>query len=82
MIPLVAAALLSVAHPRPGADSLRNASDGSLARFDVAVLRLHEPALVFLGYGREMRDREAFRFEGLAPRNDGFFPKTSYPFRS
>jgi hypothetical protein len=36
----------------------------------------------FLGYGREVTDDEAFRFDGLAPRTDGLFLKLSYLFRS
>ncbi|HEV2150380.1 MAG TPA: DUF5916 domain-containing protein, partial [Longimicrobiaceae bacterium] len=37
--------------------------------------------VVFLGYGREMDDREAFRFGGMEPRTDGLFLKVSYLFR-
>lgn len=36
----------------------------------------------FLGYGREVTDDEAFRFDGLAPRADGLFLKLSYLFRN
>jgi hypothetical protein len=36
----------------------------------------------FLGYGREVTDDEAFRFDGLAPRTDGLFLKLSYLFRN
>lgn len=36
----------------------------------------------FLGYGREVSDDEAFRFDGLAPRTDGLFLKLSYLFRN
>jgi hypothetical protein len=36
----------------------------------------------FLGYGREVTDDEAFRFDGLAPRSDGLFLKLSYLFRN
>jgi hypothetical protein len=36
----------------------------------------------FLGYGREVSDDEAFRFDGLAPRADGLFLKLSYLFRN
>jgi hypothetical protein len=35
-----------------------------------------------LGYGREVTDDEAFRFDGLAPRTDGLFLKLSYLFRN
>lgn len=37
--------------------------------------------LVFLGYGRESSDDEAFRFGGIEPRSDGVFFKVSYLFR-
>jgi Domain of unknown function (DUF5916) len=37
--------------------------------------------MAFLGYGREVSDREAFRFDTLAPRSDGLFFKVSYLFR-
>lgn len=37
--------------------------------------------LVFLGYGRESADDEAFRFRTLDPRSDGVFFKVSYLFR-
>jgi hypothetical protein len=37
--------------------------------------------LVFLGYGREASDAEAFRFRSLEPRSDGVFFKVSYLFR-
>lgn len=36
----------------------------------------------FLGYGREVTDDEAFRFDGLGPRTDGLFLKLSYLFRN
>jgi hypothetical protein len=36
----------------------------------------------FLGYGREVTDDEAFRFDGFAPRTDGLFLKLSYLFRN
>ncbi|HEX9936853.1 MAG TPA: DUF5916 domain-containing protein [Longimicrobium sp.] len=38
--------------------------------------------VAFLGYGREVVDDEAFRFDGLAPRTDGLFLKLSYLFRN
>lgn len=38
--------------------------------------------VVFLGYGREVLDDEAFRFGDLAPRSDGVFFKVSYLFRN
>jgi hypothetical protein len=38
--------------------------------------------VAFLGYGREVTDDEAFRFDGLAPRTDGLFLKLSYLFRN
>ncbi|CAN5858513.1 hypothetical protein BH23GEM3_BH23GEM3_10160 [soil metagenome] len=38
--------------------------------------------VVFVGYGREMEDREAFRFSPLEPLADGLFVKLSYLFRN
>ncbi len=37
--------------------------------------------VIFLGYGREVYDRESFRFSGLELRSDAFFLKFSYLFR-
>jgi hypothetical protein len=51
-------------------------------RLDVLLSYRPTPGTVaFLGYGREVTDREAFRFGGLDPRVDGLFFKVSYLFR-
>ncbi len=53
------------------------------ARLDLLFSYRPSPGtLVFLGYGREAVDDEAFRFRTLAPRSDGVFFKVSYLFRS
>jgi hypothetical protein len=52
-------------------------------RLDVLLSYRPSPGTVaFLGYGREVTDDEAFRFDGFAPRSDGIFFKVSYLFRS
>ena len=52
-------------------------------RLDVLLSWRPSPGTVaFLGYGREVMDGEAFRFDGLAPRTTGLFLKLSYLFRS
>ena len=38
--------------------------------------------VVFAGYGSTLEDRAAFRFDGLARRQDAFFLKLSYLFRA
>jgi hypothetical protein len=51
-------------------------------RLDVLLSYRPSPGTVaFLGYGREVTDDEAFRFDGFAPRADGLFFKVSYLFR-
>ena len=51
-------------------------------RLDVLLSYRPSPGTVaFLGYGREVTDDEAFRFDGFAPRVDGLFFKVSYLFR-
>jgi hypothetical protein len=51
-------------------------------RLDLLLSWRPSPGTVaFLGYGREVSDDEAFRFDGLAPRTDGLFLKLSYLFR-
>jgi hypothetical protein len=52
-------------------------------RLDLLLSWRPSPGTVaFLGYGREVTDDEAFRFDGLAPRTDGLFLKLSYLFRN
>ncbi|MBW3571776.1 MAG: carbohydrate binding family 9 domain-containing protein [Gemmatimonadetes bacterium] len=52
-------------------------------RMDVLLSWRPSPGtMAFLGYGREVVDDEAFRFNGLAPRTDGLFFKVSYLFRN
>lgn len=52
-------------------------------RLDLLLSWRPSPGTVaFLGYGREVTDDEAFRFDGLAPRADGLFLKLSYLFRN
>lgn len=52
-------------------------------RLDLLLSWRPSPGTVaFLGYGREVTDDEAFRFDGLAPRTDGVFLKLSYLFRN
>jgi len=52
-------------------------------RLDLLLSWRPSPGTVaFLGYGREVMDDEAFRFDGLAPRTDGLFLKLSYLFRN
>jgi len=52
-------------------------------RLDLLLSWRPSPGTVaFLGYGREVTDDEAFRFDGLAPRSDGLFLKLSYLFRN
>lgn len=52
-------------------------------RFDLLLSWRPTPGTAaFLGYGREVTDDEAFRFDGLAPRTDGLFLKLSYLFRN
>ena len=52
-------------------------------RLDLLLSWQPSPGTVaFLGYGREVTDDEAFRFDGLAPRTDGLFLKLSYLFRN
>lgn len=51
-------------------------------RMDLLFSYQPSPGTVFfLGYGREVSDDGAFRFDGLAPRNDGLFLKVSYLFQ-
>ncbi len=51
-------------------------------RLDLLLSYRPSPGTVaFLGYGREVTDDEAFRFDGFAPRVDGLFFKVSYLFR-
>lgn len=51
-------------------------------RMDLLLSYRPSPGTVaFLGYGREVSDDEAFRFNGLDPRADGLFFKVSYLFR-
>jgi hypothetical protein len=51
-------------------------------RLDLLLSYRPSPGTVaFLGYGREVTDDEAFRFDGLQPRADGLFFKISYLFR-
>jgi hypothetical protein len=51
-------------------------------RLDILLSYRPSPGTVaFLGYGREVTDDEAFRFDGLQPRADGLFFKISYLFR-
>ncbi len=38
--------------------------------------------VVFLGYGSTLEETAAFRFNGLTRRDDGFFAKVSYLFRT
>jgi hypothetical protein len=52
-------------------------------RLDLLLSWRPSPGTVaFLGYGREVTDDQAFRFDGLAPRSDGLFLKLSYLFRN
>ncbi|HEU0298101.1 MAG TPA: DUF5916 domain-containing protein [Longimicrobium sp.] len=52
-------------------------------RLDLLLSWSPSPGTVaFLGYGREVTDDEAFRFDNLAPRTDGLFLKLSYLFRN
>jgi hypothetical protein len=44
----------------------------------------YEPSpgtVLYVGYSRQLRDTEAFRFRDFTPRNDGLFVKVSYRFR-
>lgn len=64
---------------RPGSDEPQL----NPARLDLLFSYRPSPGtLVFLGYGREVSDDEAFRFRSLEPRSDGVFFKVSYLFRS
>jgi hypothetical protein len=52
-------------------------------RLDVLMSWRPSPGtMAFLGYGREVTDDEAFRFDGLTPRSDGLFFKLSYLLRN
>jgi hypothetical protein len=64
---------------------LRAAEDLQTNPLRLDLLFSYQPSpgtVVFLGYGREMTDNEAFRFSPLEPRADGLFAKVSYLFRS
>jgi hypothetical protein len=68
---------------RRGRISAADAPQTNPLRLDLLFSYQPSPGtVVFLGYGSEMTDREAFRFAPLARRADGFFLKLSYLFRS
>ncbi|MBI4540790.1 MAG: carbohydrate binding family 9 domain-containing protein [Gemmatimonadetes bacterium] len=52
--------------------------------FHVETLLTYEPSpgtVMYVGYGRDMTEPGAFRFDGLQPWQDGLFAKLSYRFR-
>ena len=67
-----------------GPDSLTRAAASHSNLFHADVLLSYQPVpgtVVFVGYGSDMVDEEAFRFRGLTRTGDAFFLKLSYLFR-